>query len=140
MLSYNLKAHYLLMKNCNFATMKIFLFITLIIISVSGFSENLQTNSSGWNNQLLDENLASQLKVYPNPCIDGKVTVEFDILEISEIRLTNIAGKEVLLKKFQFAENKKQIQLNDIPNGIYILKITTSDQKMVVKKLMVAKK
>jgi len=121
--------------------MKIFLLITLILISVSGFSENLQANSSGWNNQLIDENnLASQLKVYPNPCIDGKVTVEFDILEISEIRLTNIAGKEVFLKKFQFAENKKLIQLNDIPNGIYILKITTSDQKMVVKKLMVAKK
>jgi len=129
------------MKNCNFASMKIFLLITLILISVSGFSENLQANSSGWNNQLIDENnLASQLKVYPNPCIDGKVTVEFDILEISEIRLTNIAGKEVFLKKFQFAENKKLIQLNDIPNGIYILKITTSDQKMVVKKLMVAKK
>ena len=128
------------MKNCNFATMRIFLLISFIIISVSGFSQNLQANSSGWNNQLSDEsNLASELKVYPNPCIDGKVTIEFNNQEITEIRLTNIAGKEVFLKRFQFAENKKQIQLNEIPNGIYILRIITSDQKLVVKKLMVSK-
>lgn len=121
--------------------MRIFLLILLIILSISGFSQNLQGNSFGWNNQLSDaSNLASELKVYPNPCIDCKVTIEFNNQEITEIRLTNIAGKEVFLKKFQFAENKKQIQLNEIPNGIYIIRIITSDQKQVVKKLMVTKK
>jgi len=121
--------------------MRIFLLISFIVISVSVFSQNPQANSLGLNNQLFDENInASELKVYPNPCIDDKVTIEFNNQEIIEIRLTNITGKEVYLKKFQFAENKKQIQLNDIPNGIYIVKITTSDQKMVVKKLMVSKK
>lgn len=131
----------MLMKNCNFATMRIFLLISLIILSISGFSQNLQANSSGWNNQLIDEsNLASELRVYPNPCIDGKVTIEFNDQEITEIRLTNIAGKEVFLKKFQFAEHKKQIQLNEIPNGIYIIRIITSDQNQIVKKLMVTKK
>jgi hypothetical protein len=68
------------------------------------------------------------------------LTIELKTQQISEIRLSNITGKEVFLKKFQFTENKTQIQLNEIPNGIYILKITTSDRKMVVKKLMVSKK
>ena len=128
------------MKNRNFARMRIFLLISFLIISVLGFSQNPQTNSTGWGNQLSDENNPSlELRVYPNPSTDGKVTIELNNLEITEIRLTNITGKEVFLKKFQFAENKKQIQFNDIPNGLYILRIKTSDQKQVMKKLMLSK-
>jgi hypothetical protein len=128
------------MKNRNFALMRKFLLILFVVLSLSGFSQNLQTNSSGWGNQLSDENnLTLELRVYPNPSTDGKVTIEFNNQEISEIRLTNITGKEVFLKKFQFAENKKQIQFNDIPNGLYILRIKTSDHKQVMKKLMLAK-
>jgi len=128
------------MKNRNFAQMRIFLLISFIIISVSGFSQNPQANSTGWGNQLSDENnISLELRVYPNPSTDGKVTIELNNQEITEIRLTNITGKEVFLKKFQFAENKKQIQFNDIPNGLYIIRIITSDQKQVMKKLMLAK-
>jgi hypothetical protein len=112
-----------------------------IAFSVQGFSQRLQTNSSGWNNQLSEESsLTMELRVFPNPSTDGKITVELNNQEISEIRLTNITGKEVFLKKFQFAENKKQIHLNDIPSGLYIIKIITPDQKQVVKKLMISKK
>lgn len=128
------------MKYRNFAQMRIFLLISFIIISVSGFSQNPQVNSTGWGNQLSDENnISLELRVYPNPSTDGKVTIELNNQEITEIRLTNITGKEVFLKKFQFAENKKQIQFNDIPNGLYIIRIITSDQKQVMKKLMLAK-
>jgi len=120
--------------------MRIFLLISFIIVSVSVFSQNLQANSPGWNNQLTEESsLSMELRVYPNPTTDGKVTLELNNQEISEVRLTNITGKEVFLKKFQLAENKKQIQLNDIPNGLYIIRIITSDQKQVVKKLMIAR-
>jgi hypothetical protein len=120
--------------------MRIFLLISFFIVSVSVFSQNLQANSPVWGSQLSDENNFSlELKVYPNPCTDGKVNIELNNQEISEVRLTNITGREVFLKKFQIAENKKQIQLNDIPNGLYIMRIKTSDQKQVTKKLMVTK-
>ena len=120
--------------------MRIFLLISFIIVSVSVFSQNLQANSPGWNNQFSEEsNLSLELRVYPNPCTDGKVTVELNNQEISEVRLTNITGKEVFLKKFPLAENKKEIQLIDIPNGLYIIRIITSNQKQVMKKLMVAR-
>lgn len=122
--------------------MKKFTLIFIVaILTLSGFSQNASGSSSGWNNINFEENnTSSELKIYPNPCTDNKLTIEFKTQEITEIRLTSITGKEVFLKKFQFAENKKQILLNDIPNGIYIVKITTSDQKMIVKKLMVSKK
>lgn len=120
--------------------MRIFLLITFIIVSVSVFSQNLQANPPGLNTRFSEEStLSLELRVYPNPATDGKVTVELNSQEISEIRLTNITGKEVFLKKFQLAENKKEIQLNDIPNGLYIIRIITSGQNQVMKKLMVAK-
>lgn len=122
--------------------MKKFTLIFIIAsLTLSGFTQNSTGSSSGWNNINFEENNTStELRIYPNPCTDNKLTIEFNYQEITEIRLTSITGKEVFLKKFQFAESKKQILLNDIPNGIYIVKITTSDQKMVVKKLMVSKK
>lgn len=120
--------------------MRKFLLILFFILLLSGFSQYLQANSPVWGSQLSDENNFSlELKVYPNPCTDGKVTIELNNQEISEVRLTNITGKEVFLKKFQLAENKKEIQLNDIPNGLYIIRIITSNQKQVMKKLMVAR-
>jgi len=131
-----------LTDNWKIEEMKKFILIFIIsTLTISGFSQNISGSSSGWNNLYIEENnTSSELRIYPNPCTDSKLTIEFNTREITEIRLTSITGKEVFLKKFQFAENKKQIQLNEIPNGIYIVKITTSDQKMVVKKLMVSKK
>lgn len=108
-------------------------------MSVSGFSQNVLNNASHSNSFIQDDNFNKEVKIYPNPCKQEKVTIEFSESEISEIRLTNIAGKEVLLKKFDFTENKKQIQLSDIPNGIYLMRIKTIDDKQVVKKLIVAK-
>ena len=120
--------------------MRILLLILMIAFSLQSFSQRPQNNSKGWNNQFSEEsNLSMELRVYPNPCTDGKITVELNNQEISEVSLTNITGKEVFLKKFQIAENKKQIQLNGIPNGLYIIRIKTSDQKQVVKKLMIAR-
>lgn len=121
--------------------MKKFILIVLILaIHVSGFSQMMSENNSYRANVIPEENITStDVKIYPNPCKEEIVTVEFNNQQIKEIRLTNIIGKEVFLKKYPYSENKKQIELNDIPNGIYIMKIITSDETVVVKKLMVSK-
>ena len=121
--------------------MKKFILIVLILaIHVSGFSQMMSENNSYRANVIPEENITStDVKIYPNPCKEEIVTVEFNNQQIKEIRLTNIIGKEVFLKKYPYFENKKQIELNDIPNGIYIMKIITSDETVVVKKLMVSK-
>ncbi len=119
---------------------KIILFIFIITLSISGFSQNTAANNKSWNYISADENTVNtEVKIYPNPAKGEFVTVEFTKREIKEISLTNITGKEVFLKTYPFAENKKQVQLNDIPNGIYFLKIKTTEDKIVIKKLMVSK-
>jgi len=119
---------------------RIILIIIILTVYFSGFSQSLSGNNSFQNKLNFEENSAvSEVKIYPNPCKEEKVTIEFNNQEIKEVSLTNITGKVVFIKTFPLAENKKQIQLNEIPNGIYIIKVKTSDEKIVVKKLMVSK-
>lgn len=114
--------------------MKFILVILLFAFSFTAFSQN------GWDNTITDkEKIESELKLYPNPCKNSKVTVDFQSKEITEIRLSNITGKQVLLKKYNFPTHKTQLLLNDIPNGMYLIQVKTSDNKTLVKKLMVSK-
>lgn len=95
---------------------------------------------NAWNNSISDkEKIEFELKLYPNPCKNSKVTVDFQSKEISEIRLTNITGKQVLMKEYKFPTHKTQLQLLDIPNGMYLIQIKTTDNKTHVKKLLVSK-
>lgn len=118
---------------------KIILLIIISVWSFTGFSKAGFYNSSVPNYFIQDEDSSNQVKIYPNPCKQEKVTIEFSSFEIAEVKISNIAGKEVLVKKFEFTQNKELLPLTDIPNGIYLLRIKTTDNKLVVKKLMIAK-
>ena len=118
---------------------RILLFIAAISISISAYSQNYASSSSGWNNLAIEEKLdVKELKVYPNPCKTNKVTLDFNGLLISEIQLTSITGKQVLSKKFQFSETKIVLQLNNIQNGMYLLKVKSTNNKVAVKKFIVS--
>lgn len=119
---------------------RILLLLITLFLFLSGFSQNFYGNSSNWNDPVIEEKGTSmELKIYPNPCKNEKLTLDFISHKIAEITLTNIIGKEVFLKKIKFPENKIQIQLTNIPNGIYFLKVITEENKVAVKKLMVSK-
>ncbi|MCF6356896.1 MAG: T9SS type A sorting domain-containing protein [Draconibacterium sp.] len=111
---------------------RIILLILVVFISVTVYGQQ--------NNSLFESNQNTpELKIYPNPCKGDKVTIDFNTHQIVEIQLTNITGKLVFSKKFSFAENKKQIQLNDIPNGMYLLKVKSVNNKTVVKKFIISR-
>lgn len=118
---------------------RILLFIAVTFISISANSQNNASSSLGWNNSAFEEKLdTKELKVYPNPCKTDKVTLDFNGLLISEVQLTSITGKQVLSKKLQFSESKITLQLNNIQNGMYLLKVKTTENKVAVKKFIVS--
>jgi hypothetical protein len=120
---------------------RILLFIAVTFISISANSQNNSSSSSGWKNSAFEEKLETkELKVYPNPCKKDKVTLDFNGLQISEIQLTSITGKQVLNKKLQLAETKITLKLNNIQNGMYLLKVKSTNNKIAVKKFIVSKK
>lgn len=118
----------------------ILLIILFILFQISSFSQVSSGNSSDWNSHsaINSEKNQPDLKIYPNPCKDKKVTIEFNTDLISEIRLVNITGKEVLLKKIEIPVSRLQIELNNIPNGIYMVQVKTVEDKIIVKKLLVS--
>lgn len=113
---------------------KYILVILLAIITFPIFAQ------SRWNSALAEkEKIETELKIYPNPCKNSKVTVDFNANEITEIKLTNITGKQVFVKKYTFPTYKTQILVDDIPNGIYLIQVKTSTKNMVVKKLIISR-
>lgn len=122
--------------------MKQFLLVAaMLLFSFSCFSQNGLGNSASWNGSINNiEEKPTNLKIYPNPCKQSHVTIESDFQLIKEIQLTNITGKQVYSKKYTIPENKKVVRLEDFQNGMYLLKIKTSDNKFVVKKFIISKK
>lgn len=124
----------------NMRTMKQFiLFILISGIYITGLA-NPPVYSTFGNDTLAQEEqqVSSKLKIYPNPCSTGQVTLEMDDHLIAEIRVINITGKEILQKKTDFGVNKYQLKLNNVPKGIYFLRIKTTENKVVAKKLIVS--
>lgn len=77
---------------------------------------------------------ASPPEVYPNPC-DGKLYVKSS-QNIRQIKLFNFQGKEI---PFQFADDDYFIlDLNPLPDGIYILQIRT-ERESYSKKIILLK-
>ena len=95
-----------IVENCDFGTM---------IIS-GGYSLNIANNE-------IDNNIT----IYPNPIKD--------ILHINST--TNIKGATIynLLGKKILSSNIKEIDLSNIESGMYIITVTTIDNKVVSKKV-----
>uniref|UniRef100_UPI003217D910 T9SS type A sorting domain-containing protein n=1 Tax=uncultured Draconibacterium sp. TaxID=1573823 RepID=UPI003217D910 len=114
---------------------KYILSILLGLLILPGLAQTAEWDSSFTEKSEIE----TELEIYPNPCKNNKITVDFNSNEISEIRLTNITGKQVLLRNFKTPTYKTQILLNEIPNGIYIIQVISSDKLKVVKKLIISR-
>jgi hypothetical protein len=113
----------------------------LLVLAILFFStSNSEINAVGLEDPVLNINDKQlELKIYPNPCKADKLTLELGTQQISEYQITNIAGKQIQKETFNYPENKKQILLNNIQNGIYLIRVKSVDKKSVVKKIIVSK-
>jgi len=79
-----------------------------------------------------------EVNVYPNPVETGRVSIEMNHYELLEIRLIDIGGKEIKQKKISPGTSRTVLTVNEIPNGIYFIRIKTTDNKVYVKKLVLS--
>lgn len=111
----------------------IIIFSTFLFTAfVAGSTEN------NWQQNDVKQIESNDLKVYPNPTQNGRVTLELNNGMISEVRLINIAGKEAAVRKMDFETVKYTMELENIPSGIYFISVKTTENKVVVKKLVVS--
>ena len=79
--------------------------------------------------------ILSNVTVYPIPSNDNKINIETE-LEIKEIELININGQILQMIKNPIASNRIY-SLNDISRGFYFVKLTTSDNLVTTKRIIV---
>jgi hypothetical protein len=127
------------LRICKFSAMKqLILLILFFVFTFTGFSGNPGNLFLEQDQPSLTQENRFELKIYPNPTETGRITLEMNTGEITEIRLIDIAGKEVISRKIEFGTPKYLLLLNEIPNGIYFVRVKTTENKVVVKKLVVS--
>lgn len=77
----------------------------------------------------VDEALNTNVSVFPNPSNDGKVTLQFNLKEPTDMHITvvNVNGRvvyETLVKDAR--SGSRNLNLSNVSNGLYVVKITTA--------------
>lgn len=73
-----------------------------------------------------------ELQVYPNPILNNEIFVKGETKNIQKAEIYNLQGK-VMQTITQPFKNGKSIKVNQLPQGIYILKLDESSLKFLVK-------
>ena len=87
---------------------------------------NLTPSTLGTND--LEEKL-SDIQIYPNPAKNSIYIKNSNILDISNIRITNVLGKEVFLSSLI----DSKIDVSNLNSGIYILTIYSEGKTKKIK-------
>ncbi|MDD3876797.1 MAG: T9SS type A sorting domain-containing protein [Bacteroidales bacterium] len=75
------------------------------------------------------DNLMLNVSVYPNPCSDFfQINCNYNHLEINDLR-----GQKI----YESFESKPLINIENIPNGLYLIKITSKNNQMFYQKICV---
>ena len=69
------------------------------------------------------------IKIYPNPAKDNIV---IEGISEAKIELYNLQGQ--FIKNMKASGNKTSMDLSDVNNGVYSIRITT-DERIIVKKI-----
>lgn len=81
----------------------------------------------------IDEYKATNFLIYPNPCSDKlQIYLGSNKSGNYQIRITNISGKEILIKDWD-ADNFSEINISNLEKGIYFLQISDGLNKTVQK-------
>jgi len=106
----------------DFSDKKAYFYIASVDLGLLGFELNLDVLS---NNEVPAEK--AKVLIYPNPVAD---IVHIDSKDLRSAVLYDMNGKKIL------ESNKKEINVSQLPKGVYVLRIVTSDNSMVSKKII----
>ena len=98
----------------------------------NGWNASYNSTTLGVNDLVLNNN---NIKIYPNPTT-GIFTIQSSLDDIINVQLFDILGKQVL-KTFKIEKGIINIDVSDLSNGIYLLKLSNQDsfinQKLIIK-------
>jgi hypothetical protein len=78
----------------------------------------------------------SEWLVYPNPAKESIIIKASEDISIKLVEILNVDGKLMLTKRFSSHMAENRIQMNELPNGLYFVKLYFKD-KVEVRKIIV---
>lgn len=83
-----------------------------------------------------EEIAPARFHVYPNPSVSGNVTLEAEE-KIEHVQVIDLMGRIVENRQMPIAAETIQLSLNVSTSGLYFVKITTTDKRVGIQKLMI---
>ncbi len=82
-----------------------------------------------------DSKFENEINLYPNPVLDY-LTIEINELALRNIAILNSLGQEI--KVIDTKQNPKLVNINlsELNKGIYFVKITSTDNQIIIKKII----
>jgi PKD repeat protein len=78
---------------------------------------------------------AKSVVILPNPVTNNQFTVNASFA-ISSVQVVSVVGQTVYSMDFATRSREIKVQLNDMPQGIYLVKIRSAENQSVVKKII----
>jgi subtilisin family serine protease len=86
---------------------------------------------------LENENIESQLSIYPNPLSNGQLHIRFGANELNkniQIIVTDITGRQILNQHIEIKKSEFELNFNgELSKGLYLLSVIDSGEKQVLK-------
>ena len=84
-----------------------------------------------------ENNKPHEVVIYPNPLVGEKFTVK-SVGNIKKVEVVNVIGKLInRTENENFALHELPIHIGKCDKGIYLVKVSFSDEKSIIKKLLV---
>ncbi len=113
---------------------KLLYILLFSFLSLTAFSQ-IETS---WETPFSQNEKKADVTIYPNPCNQPKIKLTSKNVEISEVRIYNIAGIKVFYKKLETPQKNYKLNVSEIPNGIYLIHIKAPKNKHITKKLIIS--
>ena len=76
------------------------------------------------------------VEIFPNPVTEGRFTVSTD-KNIQVVQVMNITGKIVYNQEYQPNTTTVVVEMKDVENGVYLVRIGFTDKTVHTQKIMV---
>ncbi len=81
-------------------------------------------------------NFENKINIYPNPALDY-LTIEINELSVRNMVILNSLGQEIKVIDTKQNSRLVNVDLSDLNEGLYFVKITSSENQMITKKIIV---
>jgi len=85
---------------------------------------------------ITDPQSGMEVSIKPNPVINNQFTVT-GTQSITSVEVVSIVGKTVYAKYFSARLKEVRVVLNEIPDGIYLVRISYGNNQSVIKKIII---